>query len=644
MATALLYEATRSHYFFWNHLRFQGLNWIEIAICLVQGLRFDLYVILVMGLMPTLLWLGLQAYSSSRKHTIKIADQLFFWLWILFQVPFVVLNWADIEFINFSGRRFNSGMLFNLGEIRGGIGLGMIETYWGLTAVGVSAILIWVLGLRWILRKQSRQNPGSKRLLGLQALAVILFSGLGIRGGFQPKPLGLAHANISLNNQLNLMVLNSPFVVIRSWGQRELPQMQFLPEAVMASQLLGNQPGGADFAPKFELGVKVSGPINVVVIIVESLSYEYIGYPHGGQGYTPFLDQLAAKSLFFENSFANGRRSIEGISSITASIPALMKEPFVSSIYANNHYLSLASVLGKAGYESHFFHGGNNGTMFFDTFAKQSGFDHYYGAREYPNSADHDGGWGIYDEPFLKWSGTQITKAQEKSKKPFLATLFTLSSHQPFTLPAGYQGKFDKGTQDIHESLGYVDMSIRHFFEDAEKQDWYKRTLFVITADHTYKPNRPEYQNELGRYRVPIMFYSPLVKEWPKEIDTKQVVSHIDIFPSVLDFLGLELPEKNPLARSVFRPGNRWAVFGLDDHFYVVSSEHFMRALINEMGIASAEMYSTQADPNESNPINSAEFQSEKEALKTRLMAHLQYFTQAMLKNRLYQPQNKNGQ
>jgi phosphoglycerol transferase MdoB-like AlkP superfamily enzyme len=139
---------------------------------------------------------------------------------------------------------------------------------------------------------------------------------------------------------------------------------------------------------------------------MESLSSEHIGafnrQVEGYQGYTPFLDSLIDHSIAF-NGFANAKQSIEGLPAIIASIPALMDRPFITSAFAGNSFDALAALLEKKGYETSFFHGGTNGTMDFDRFARASGFKRYYGRNEYDNDMDFDGRWGIFDEPFFQF-------------------------------------------------------------------------------------------------------------------------------------------------------------------------------------------------------------------------------------------------
>ena len=92
-------------------------------------------------------------------------------------------------------------------------------------------------------------------------------------------------------------------------------------------------------------------------MIMESYSKEFVGFYNGGTGYTPFLDELMKHSLVFTNAYANGLKSIEALPAITASIPALMDNPFITSNYGQNNFSSIASILNQDGYNTSFYHG-----------------------------------------------------------------------------------------------------------------------------------------------------------------------------------------------------------------------------------------------------------------------------------------------
>ena len=125
------------------------------------------------------------------------------------------------------------------------------------------------------------------------------------------------------------------------------------------------------------------------------------------------------------------------------------------------------------------------------------GFDHFAKglpdmtaisvAREYGHDEDFDGNWGIYDGPFLQ----RAVHEMDRLKEPFLSTIFTLSSHHPYSIPPAIKSQFPEGPLPIHASVRYTDACLRDFFTTAARSTWYSNTVFIITADHTAEAETP---------------------------------------------------------------------------------------------------------------------------------------------------------
>jgi len=619
------YLFARGEFLVWNWAHYKAKDFADIAWAFLLGFRFDISAI-CMGLIPVILW-SFWPWSEKRH---RLWGTVAFWLWGPVFFVLMMMNLGDSEFINFVGRRFSFDALFVVGEMDTKVA-GILGSYWHLALVNFS-FMFFVLWLGWkILHRPSKRVYllSGKREIPYYAagvFVVLVVVVIGVRGGFQKKPLNIVNAHVFAAPILNNLVLNSTFTFVKSVGAETVShEVYFSDRQEMLKYLNGFIKG-----PSLLEGKRLAKPQNVVVIILESFSLEYMGEVNGGKGFTPFLDSLTHKSLFFKNGYANARRSIEGVAAVTAGIPALMNEPFISSHFSSNYFVGLGSVLTAQKYPTSFFHGGGNGTMYFDSFAKSAGFDKYYGASEYPDPRDNDGTWGIFDEPFLQF----MKKELDGMKQPFFSAVFTLSSHNPYRIPDQHKGKFPKGPHEILESVAYADYSLQRFFEEAAKAPWYKDTLFVITADHTGFNYRPEFENELSRFRIPILFFHPGY-EWPREIDRDQVVQQVDILPSVMDFLGLENgKEVNYLSRSVFIPGERTAVMYLDGRYFIADKEYFVDWLVG----TEMKMYAIN-DSFEKHPLS--EPADRKLNLENRVKAAAQYFNEGMWDNRLYYPSGK---
>lgn len=609
--TLLFYSAERLLFFAWNWKLYQTQPVADLFLSFVYALRFDISAIFI---------LAVPAYLISLTKHKKLALVVF----VLFQWPLQVINTVDAELFHFLGRRYTFDAFFLVREVPGKF-FDLLLTYWPLALASSSLLLCYIFVILRI--KTSVKEPRSRKKiwrkklgLGLLTLVILL---IGARGGLQTKPINFAHAQIFSVPAMNTLSLNSAFTVIQTMKRQTLPRDHFMDEAEALSYL-----NGASKQKSLLEGHRPNSP-NVVLIILESFALEYVGKANQGQGFTPFLDELADQSLFFTNAFANGRRSIEGVGAIMGGIPALMNEPFISSQYLTNYFLGVGTLLAEKKYHSSFFHGAKNGTMYFDQFMKSAGVKNYFGLNEYPRPQDHDGTWGIWDEPFLQWSLKKI----DEFPQPFFTSIFTLSSHHPFRVPTQYESILPQGTQDIHQTIAYTDLAVREFFRTAAEKPWFKNTIFILTADHTYMAQKQEYDNEIGHYRVPLWIYAPGMT-LPK-VDTTEVVSHIDILPTILDLVGIQSKDNNYLGRSVFIPGPRSAITYIDNRYYLIQKNYFMEY---SRGHSSYKMFAMN-DPNQSHSLE--EPVAEKEKLQKTLQAHIQYFSHGMWDNKLYYPTGK---
>jgi phosphoglycerol transferase MdoB-like AlkP superfamily enzyme len=397
--------------------------------------------------------------------------------------------------------------------------------YWYLFLVALAFVLLFIKINKQIVKRTPLKADENVKIIP-HLLRYFLVIGLGIvavRGGFQLIPIGIRNAVTVSDSRYAPIVLNTPFSIITTYSNNEIEAEVYFDNQTLRQYInTTKQYNHSSFQKK-----------NVVILILESFSKEFTGIG-GLKSYTPFLDSLMQHSFVCTNAFANVLHSAEGIPAIIAGIPALQEEPFTTSVYGANPITSIPNVLSQKGYSSAFYHGGNNGTMSFDVFAANAGFQHYKGRNEYANDKDYDGNWGIWDEPFLQYAANDISRSL---KPPFCTAIFTLSSHFPYNIPQQYKGQFPKGPLPIHETIAYTDFSIREFFRTASKQSWFNNTIFIIVPDHCAPiSNNNYYSNCSGRYSIPIIYFSP--NDAKLKGTSKLLTQQIDILPSLLDYLG----------------------------------------------------------------------------------------------------------
>jgi uncharacterized sulfatase len=282
--------------------------------------------------------------------------------------------------------------------------------------------------------------------------------------------------------------------------------------------------------------------------------------------------------------------------------------------------------LQSIGYRTAFYHGGNNGTMRFNTFSKRCGFDKYIGRNEYPQKdRDYDGNWGIWDEPFLQFFGQQLNV----QKEPFCATIFTVSSHHPYSIPKQYEGKLPAGPLEIEQTVAYTDLALRSFFHSIASMPWYQNTLFIITADHTSISEDPKYASRVGTFSIPILYYYPGKKL--RAAYYERVTQQIDILPSVLQFCNYKGPFTT-FGKSVFEsiPTNRFALTYLNRTYQLINDTVAVEFAAGE--VKTVQRYK------EATTLKNQVLLSKKaaEILTKQLLARKQLYSKTIIKNQLF--------
>ena len=538
----VVYMLSRWVFFYMNKSSFPDVTFEDMMTICLGGLRFDISALCYLNM----LCITLQFLPIKVRDTVwyqRIVKTLF----IVINALGIAVNAADIVYFEFGGRRTTFTIFSEFGgeSNLGTIFLNSITNYWEVWLFGIAMIAI-IAFLYYNPIKQDRpasSYPANKIYYSLHTVIFIIVGILvagGARGGLKLKmhPLRQDSAELYCKKPLEAaIVLNTPFTLITTAHKTGYKDPGFF-----AKEELDNI-----FNPIRNLHPKGGemNRMNVVVFIMESFSMEYTGFfnkdKDGGnyQGYTPFLDSLLSKSYSFEYGFANGMRSVDCMPASFAGIPRYL-DPFCYFIYSNNALQGLPAMLGQEGYTTAFFHGAPNTTLGFKSFTNSIGFETYYGMDEYDNDKDFDGTWAIFDEPYLKYFAKESDRIANEGQ-PFLLTVFTASSHEPFTIPDEHKGTFTRGDIPMHKSISYADYSIQQYFEMVKDKPWFNNTLFVFTADHCGVSYRDDYNNEMGRFLIPIFFYTP-GGQLPVMCDTKRLIQQTDITPTLLGLLNYQKP------------------------------------------------------------------------------------------------------
>jgi phosphoglycerol transferase MdoB-like AlkP superfamily enzyme len=584
-AMMLLLTICRIGFYFFNRSFFPEIHFGILTFLLRGGLVFDLATLLYFNLLYIVLLILPFNYRFHRFFKTGIK-----YLFFLTNGVALAANVIDFIYYRFTLRRTTADVFeqFKNETNMGGLWLKFFVDYWYAALFFVLLVVLMI----YLYNRVSYTGPQMKNrkayyLSGFLAVPVIAYLMIGgMRGGFRhsTRPITLSNAGEYVKDPKHVsIVLNTPFAIIRTVGKTKVKKVNYFTEDELERI----------YTPlHIPADTGTFRQQNVVVIILESFSREFFGFfnkqKYNGEyrGYTPFLDSLLQHSRTFEYSFANGRKSIDGLPSVVSSIPSL-GVPYFLSPYSGNRINSFASLLKTKGYHSSFFHGAPNGSMGFQAFMNVAGVDEYYGMNEYNNDADFDGLWGIWDEKFLSYYADKLNTFKE----PFFSSFFSVSSHHPFKVPEEYEGKFKGGPLVIHKCIQYTDYSLQQFFRKVSQMAWYDNTIFVITADHTSSEMEfEETKTAWGFYSVPVIFFKP--DHSLKGVDSS-IIAQIDILPTVLGYLKYDEPYV-AFGRDAFSDETQpFAFFYKDDNYQLCEGDF----LLQFNGKTSVALYNFKSDP-----------------------------------------------
>jgi cellulose synthase/poly-beta-1,6-N-acetylglucosamine synthase-like glycosyltransferase/phosphoglycerol transferase MdoB-like AlkP superfamily enzyme len=290
---------------------------------------------------------------------------------------------------------------------------------------------------------------------------------------------------------------------------------------------------------------------NIVIILVEGLGRAFTNNGAYLGNFTPSVDSLASKSLYWENFLSEGGRTFAALPSILSSI-TFAKNGFNELGENMPKHFSLLNLLQQNGYKTSFYYGGDahfdNMNIFLTKngiYAIRDGATFPAGVAKMPQSASGFS-WGYGDKQLFD----HYLNTNTDTSKPSMSLILTVSTHSPFKIndQEKYLQRFEERMTELHfneslkkeyrnysyqyASILYTDEKIGEFIRSYQKRPDYNNTVFLITGDHRM-PEIPM-SSKIDRYHVPLLIYSPLLKRTAK---FSSVSTHFDITPSLLAWL-----------------------------------------------------------------------------------------------------------
>lgn len=552
---------------------FLGYHWAEtsrlgigaLANVFVAGARLDLSGAAYLSVLPV----GLVALTGIRA-TLGPA-RVVLWLWLVLAIVAVsFLAAADLELTSQWGRRIDASFLPYLRTPReawastGGTPRALLITIAVANVVGCL-----VVAGRLVLRPLNQLGP-TRWWAGLPCLGFLAPLAVALRGGLQHWPLTVSSAYHSTEPFANLAAQNAAWGFFDSWyrgvSDRSNP---FRTVADSAANALVSQARAAR-GPRHPPPLAASRP-NVLVVIWESGTARAFGSLGGVPGVTPRFDSLTKSGILFRRFYSAADRTDKGIAAVLSGSPAIPRSSVLKIPSKAASLPRLSIDLGRAGYSTSFYYGGELEFASLQAYLVNAGFGRIVGKQDFPRSS-WNSKWGAHDGVVAQRLLSDLDAAPE----PFFSVWLTLSSHEPFETPDPPAIPGTDWQSLFFNSIRYTDRVLGDLIADASKRPWWERTLVVIVADHGRRvlplDASAEPRGADANYRLPMLWLGGALTVRDSVVD--EIASQVDLPPTLLDALGLEGGERYRFGRSLLQPTVLdFAYYGYDDGFGMVTAQ-----------------------------------------------------------------------
>jgi arylsulfatase A-like enzyme len=354
---------------------------------------------------------------------------------------------------------------------------------------------------------------------------------------------------------------------------------------------------------------------NVVIVHLESTGAQYLRPYGAAEDPMPHLTELARHAILLENAYTVYPETIRSFFAVQCSTyPALDTKP---EAYEPVRSPGLAAVLAGAGYRTGVFHSGRFAYLGMESVVRGRGYQTAEDAGDI--GGERDSSFGIDEAStvhrILAWIDAL------PAGQPFFVTYLPIAGHHPYDSPGGPFPE-DSEIHRYHNALHYGDAALAELLAGLRARGLERRTLFVFFGDHgeAFGQHEGNFGHTLFLYeenvRVPYLMAAPgLLTE---EVRVDRVASVVDTAPTVLDLLGLPIPEQYQ-GRSLLGGDPEMALFGTDYSLGLLGLRDGRWKFIHELDSGHSQLFDLSDDAEEKHN-RAAEFPERVTAYRTHLL------------------------
>ena len=282
--------------------------------------------------------------------------------------------------------------------------------------------------------------------------------------------------------------------------------------------------------------ISVRRPLNVVLIVMESVGTRRLNLYGAPVDDTPELNRLSRHAALFKDVHVSEPCTSCAMAALFSSVYPDHDWPTITRLAPALAIPGLPSILASHGYRTAFIHSGQLTYEQQDAFIRTRGFGQVI-AEQYDFNAPRD---QVLLPETMKWIASD-------PRRPFFVTIWTQDTHHPYE--TALHRKLGASTARLNDYLNAVDATdaiIGQLANALDKAGLTDQTLLVVTGDHgeafgehgVLAHGGTVYDEET---QVPLMIVNP--KLFPRETVVRNIAQQIDIAPTLIGLLGYSSPQ-----------------------------------------------------------------------------------------------------
>jgi phosphoglycerol transferase MdoB-like AlkP superfamily enzyme len=485
------------------HQKFTSVSTAEIIQSFFYAIRLDCSTAAYAAILPLLYILFIWFFPQYKPKPLIIKIYVWFCLLITSFLTILDLNifreWSTK--VNF--RVFDT-LVKDFSEAMASSGSSPI----GLClSIGALLLVSGIFISKYIINFKYTPPPEKLAVKIPCAVLLILINLMVMRGGLQDTPINQSMAYFSNKQILNQAALNT------EWNLADNIYENL--RAAYNPYLFFNQPYTDSVVATLykpatgkPTSILTTDKPNVVIIQLESFTADIIQSLGGDKGVCPNFEKFITKGVLFDSVYSAGDRTDKGIVAILSGFPSQAIRTIITDNSKQERLPAITNVLKPLGYQTSYFYGGEDEYMNFKSYILTHNIDHITSKWSFTHD-QMDSQWGVND-------GTLFSRHLQylnSEKLPFFSYIQTLTNHEPFGLPGKHHFPGDSLSNQFRSTAYYTDSCLNAYFERAEKQPWYKNTLFILVADHGHRlPRNTSESYHPAKYHIPLLFYGGAIK------------------------------------------------------------------------------------------------------------------------------------